>query len=596
MSYVKQNFEDGMTLKAEHLVNLENAILSLEGSTVSKEQSTSSFIDKVSNYSGYHKYLNSTASTTSSTSYRYCIVPLARYNITHLCCLTGISSSGVIPVLFLSGSTITTSNVVSCEFGETSDYVSHSSFALYDKDITIPDGATHVAFGEFIDISTLLNADTLDEFISNKYLIAYDFNASAADDTESEEEDEPSNIKTYIVRQTDTGSDEYSTLSAALAVASAGDAITIYEGVYEENHLTIPEGLTIKGIGEVVIKGYLPPETSPSTITSWSTFECSYGGNFENITITAQNLRYPIHADFSNGARATWNMKKCKFIHYGNQEAYTYHLENGGNYSNIFSACSAWGGGTYGGDTVYCEDCEFISSGRAFSTHNNTGTSYTTLGPSNVKLVNCILTSYGLDRDGVSTRFPAALFVQSLSCPVDCEVILSNCKVNGYIVYQNSGACWTNQLKMYNCGEFKQVFDTYGSGQSSISDREQNQISTFANDYSGFSYTDSIKQYVNRGSTTIPTGYPVKKSSYNGIEICDNIDDLFGIAMEEIAPQYAGWVQDSGYISRIYLEGVRTSTLVEGDYITITSDGIFESTTEQTPLSIVDNQNIYFNR
>lgn len=401
--------------------------------------------------------------------------------------------------------------------------------------------------------------------------------------------------KSYVVRKTGTASGEYSTLGAALSVAKAGDVITIYEGTYEENHLDIPAGLTIRGVGNVVIRGYLPPSTAVNTINTYSTFECNFGANFENITITAQNLRYPIHADFSKGAKATWNMKKCKFIHYGNQEAYDYHKANGGDYNNIFSACSAWGGGTYGGDIVYCEDCEFISSGRAFSTHNNSGDSYTTIGASNVKLVNCILTSYGLDRDSKSTRFPAALFVQSLSCPVECEVVLSNCKINGYVVYQNSSAPWSNKLKMYNCGEVKQVFDTYGSGQSSISDREQNQISSYAANYNGFSYTDSIRQYINRGSATIPVGYPVKKSSYNGVEVCTNISDFYGVAMEAIEPNHAGWVQDSGYISRIYLQGLRTSTLTEGSYVTI-SGGVFATQDSATSMRVVDNQNVYFTK
>lgn len=599
MGYTRQNFKDGMTLTADHLIKLEDGILGAEGLIITKTESTPTFINEPTTVkSGYYKWDGTTLTTSTSDKYNYRIIPINRYKITKICAITGTSANGVIPILFLSSNNMVTDSVVSCIFGSKSDYLSNSSFNVINQDITIPSGATHIAVGNYIDYTTLANTAKLEEF-TELFKITYDFDSSKADDTinistgnsgNSGNSNNSSSTQgnTYIVRKTNTQTGEFNTIQAALSKATGKDTIIIYEGIYEENHLNIPGGLTMKGIGNVIIQGHLPEDAPVKNVEGWSTLECNYGATFENITITAQNLRYPIHADFSNGKKAVWNMKKCKFIHYGNNEIYNYR----GSRAGIFSACSAWGGGTYGGDTVYCEDCEFISNGRGFSTHNNTGNTYTTNGPSNVKLVNCIMTSHAIDVDGNSARFAPALFVQSLPCPVECEVVLNNCKINGSVVYQNSGSHWSNKLKLYSCNECRTIFDTYGSGTSSVSDREQNQLSAYEGQYDGFHISDDMNSFINRGNTNIQKGQPVKLSIYGGIELCDNIDDLFGIALEDINTQKSGFVQYKGYISRIYLDGIRTTTLSEGNYITI-DDKKFTVTETKTKLKIVDNQNIY---
>lgn len=626
MSYEKQTFVDNeTTLEARHLKYIEDGIVAneraisakqnalvdgitiktingesilgsgnieIEAAPSGKEASynTHDFIDKVGAVVGSYVYKNGVITVGTQAAYKYAIVPLSQYNIQNLTVLTGKVANGVIPVLYLKDAAITDANVIGYEFGESSSLLdgdSASSFALFTG-FNPPVGTTHVAIGAYVNLTKLVSDASRPAFDEVYKVTVLEVQSGGSGSGEE------NGGNTYVVRRTDTASGEYATLGGALAVATGKDTIVMYEGVYEENHLTIPGGLTIKGVGNVVIKGYLAPDTDVSTIENYSTFECSYGATFENITVTAQNMRYPIHADFSKGAKAKWVMKKCKFIHYGNEEAYIYQRDNGGNPDAIVSGCSAWGGGTYGGDSVYCEDCEFISNGRGFSTHNNEGATYTTLGPSNVKLVNCALTSHGIDRSGVNTRFPAALFVQSLNCPVECEVVLSNCKINGFVVYQNSGTCWSNKLKLYGCGDVKQVFDSYGSAKTSVADREQNQINKFAADYTGFSITDSMSAFVNRGASAIPAGYPVKKSSYGGVELCTNIAELFGVAMEAIEPKKAGYIQTRGYISRIYLEGLRTTALTEGAYITINGSGVFAVATNiETGMQVVDNQNVH---
>ena len=117
-------------------------------------------------------------------------------------------------------------------------------------------------------------------------------------------------------------------------------------------------------------------------------------------------------------------------------------------------------------------------------------------------------------------------------------------------------------------------------------------MTSYQKNYDGFHISDDMNSFINRGNTNIQKGQPVKLSIYGGVELCDNIDDFFGIAMDDIDTQKSGFVQYKGYISRIYLDGIRTTTLSEGNYITI-DDKKFTVTENKTKLKIVDNQNIY---
>ena len=159
-----------------------------------------------------------------------------------------------------------------------------------------------------------------------------------------------SKVKTIRIVRKNPESGEYSTLAAALSGTDSTYEIHIFEGIYEEYHVNLPRGITIIGYGNVIIQGHLPKEESVTHSVNWSTLECANGAILRNLTITARNLRYPIHADGSRG-NALWDMRDCKFIHYGNKEIYDYHLEAGdGTHTGVVSGCSAFGQGCHGGD------------------------------------------------------------------------------------------------------------------------------------------------------------------------------------------------------------------------------------------------------
>lgn len=406
---------------------------------------------------------------------------------------------------------------------------------------------------------------------------------------------EITNYNTFIVRK-NPNSGEYGTIKEAIDHAKEYDSIIIYEGVYEEKHLNIPQGLKMEGIGKVEIRGKYPESTDVNTVTANSTLECNKGATLKNLIVTAQNMRYPIHADFSYGSKANWDIRNCKFIHYGNKEVYDYMTSQGQETEGtLVTGCSAWGGGTYGGDVVYCEDCYFESVGRAFSTHNNIGDTYINIGPSKVKLVNCELISKGIDIDGTQVGLLAPLFVQSLDCPVECEVILSNCKINGYIVRQNSGGDgWSNNIKLYSCGNQKVAFSSYGSGQIPLKNGDQ--TLKYQSSYDKYNIDDSINSYINIGDEEITKGKAVKRTSY-GVSLLKEGDSeaIFGIALDNIPVNECGNIKESkGYIHRIYLDGLRTTDLSEGTNIYLTSNGSFSETGSVIVLKAVDNQNCMF--
>lgn len=539
---------------------------------------------------GVYQVNNKELNYLYSESWKYKIIPISEVENVKTYAGAMIDNSWSVPaIIYLKDKNITTNNIL---FG----YEEYGS-----KGTSIPDikefygvlkqveGATHVLVNSYVggdlDDSYINTNQSIDKRVSkNTYEIEQIKNKLGE-------------YNTYVVRKNNNKENEYTTIADALSKVSEGDCITIYDGTYIENHLIIPKGIRLKGIGNVVIQGELPDNADVNNIRDYSTLECNYGASLENITVTAKNLRYPIHADFSNGTKAIWNIKNCRFIHYGNESAYNYRIgiEDEINANKIFTACSAWGGGTYGGDTVYCEDCYFESVGRAFSTHNNIGDTYTILGESYVKLVNCELVSKGINRDGRKIDYWASLFIQNLDCPVQCNVVLSNCKLNGFILMQNSGASWTNKLYMYNCTPCRLYFSGYGTGESNLD--ENIQISLYESEYNEYPIQDGINKFRNVGNEKISAGYAVKENNA-GVELLKSEDEsnFFGISLEDIEPGDMGDIQYSGYISRIYLQGIRTKSITINKPIYIQQDGSFSTEDGKEILRADLAQNIFIGR
>jgi len=520
--------------------------------------------------------------TSASEAFRYGIIPVT--GLKHVITFSSTASfeTKIPAIIFLRTNEITQDSYITGSEKYGTGETPRPFIAKFDEDITIPSEANYAIINCFISYTDDTTVITRDVF----------YDLSEFDERITELEQLTPQQKVLTVKK-QPGEGEYGTIAAALAIADSETTIYIYTGIYEENHLNLPKGVTIIGIGDVEIRGYLQPSTAIATSTNYSTLECYNGATLENLKITAQNMRYPIHADFSAG-NAKWNVKNCIFEHKGNKEINDYWAAQTGDTSGIVSACSAWGGGTRGGDNVYCFNCKFISTGRAFSTHNNAENSYENYGASHVVLESCEMISKGIDRDGVLVDLLAPLFIQSLNCPINgCDVVVSNCSFNGYIVFLNSGGDgWSNKLKVFNCGKNKIAFSGYGSGPDLI--RNGGQITTYQSHYDKYPLiSDCCHSFVNRGSSAITKGKAVKLTDNGGIAQYNNTaDDVFGVAMQDISVGETGDVWFDGYLSRIWFDGLRTTNITEGSDIYVDNTGSFAVSGTKIAFKAVDNQNI----
>lgn len=135
--------------------------------------------------------------------------------------------------------------------------------------------------------------------------------------------------------------------------------IYIRDGVYNEQNLTLPDHFNLIGLSgdpdKVIINGYLDPSTDASVIAQTSTINIKGSNKLYGLTVTAKNMRYPIHSE-SNGLVKDWvqKAKNCRFIHYGNEEAISHN-------PNVWKTYWSWGEGASSGSIGLYEHCEFIS-------------------------------------------------------------------------------------------------------------------------------------------------------------------------------------------------------------------------------------------
>lgn len=380
----------------------------------------------------------------------------------------------------------------------------------------------------------------------------------------------------------------YHCIEDALMEAVSGDEILIHEGIYEEKALMVPDGVSLKGLGSVIIQGELPPDISNRELESTSTIDLFQNGRLENLTVTAKNMRYPVHSDFSKG-NTIQEIINCNFIHYGNHEVYQYRVTNKSKTAEeVMLAQSAWGGGTMAGDKRFFRGCYFESPLRAFSTHNNVDFDKS-FGASFTVLMDCEMVSHGLNIDGTSLGFTTPVVIQSLQSNSPDKVILTDCRINGYLCFQNAST-----FEVYcNTPELKTIYNTAG-GSKQIKD----QLAVISgNPVFYISNPTQIRRFTNRGTTAIEKGKAVKKEKKD-ISLMTSKDNerLFqGVALEEIPPGQKGDVQHSGYILRPYLSGLN-EPLKTGTRIGIDQTGSFIIDNRSKIAIVSDNQNIFLTK
>ena len=174
------------------------------------------------------------------------------------------------------------------------------------------------------------------------------------------------NLKDHIIT-VGNGKDFVSIKEAVTSItdASKNKIYNIYidDGVYEEYAITLPDYVNLIGASgnreKCVIKGELSDSASANEITANSTLNLKDSNVLENLTITAKNLRYPIHSE-SGGTHTNWVqiLNNCHIEHFGNTSP-----------NNTWTSYHAWGEGASSGAYAEFNNCTFKSPAEPWYVH-----------------------------------------------------------------------------------------------------------------------------------------------------------------------------------------------------------------------------------
>ncbi len=391
-----------------------------------------------------------------------------------------------------------------------------------------------------------------------------------------------------VIQNTNDKSD-YHTIKEALLQSKSGDTIRIFTGKYAEYSLNIPDGVTVIGVGKVEINGELPATATTKESDATSTIDFYNNGRLENLTVTAKNMRYPVHSDFSKG-NTRQDIVNCRFIHFGNSEIYNYRKQHNipepNSADEVMKVQSAWGAGTMSGDKRYFTGCYFESPIRAFSTHNNVEFDKK-FGASLTVLENCKMVSHGIDFEGKNIGFCAPVVIQSLKSNAPDKVILTDCDINGYLCFQNAP---TIQVDC-NAKNLKVIFHTVGSMKKMV-----DQTDSLYNYLDWYPHIQGeISAFRNVGTKEIKRGQAVKKFG-DGMALMTSADNpklFFGVALQDVKPAYSGDVKFDGYIFRPYLARLKNMNLIAVEKIRIDKNGNFSRNVRKKFIIVSENQNIW---
>ena len=159
--------------------------------------------------------------------------------------------------------------------------------------------------------------------------------------------------------------------------------VLIDDGVYNEYAITLPDYVNLIGVSgnreKCVIKGELPDDATTQEIESNSTINLLYNNKLENLTITARNLRYPIHSE-SGGNATDWVqvLSNCYVEHFGNTSP-----------NSTWTSYHAWGEGASSGAYAEFNNCVFKGDLGAWYVHEPTNMPSVNPKPYHHVLNNC---------------------------------------------------------------------------------------------------------------------------------------------------------------------------------------------------------------
>ena len=229
-------------------------------------------------------------------------------------------------------------------------------------------------------------------------------------------------IITQVVKTDGTG--DFTNLSSAIASITDSSetkkyVVEIHEGTYDvfstltptelsATGIILPDYVDLKGIGDkskIILKGELLDTATLDESTRLSPLNIQKNNNLYNLTITAKNCRYAVHADNSNTFKNyEQHIENCTFEHFGNAVG-------------LWANWIAWAEGTASGAKEYFKNCTFKGSG-GFSTHG--AVNYTE--PTLHEFDNCQFIS----------ESSSLLLISSASTKIN-KVVLKGCAFTKYI-------------------------------------------------------------------------------------------------------------------------------------------------------------------
>ncbi|MEC0229592.1 glycoside hydrolase family 99-like domain-containing protein [Paenibacillus alba] len=219
--------------------------------------------------------------------------------------------------------------------------------------------------------------------------------------------------------------------------------IQIYPGVYMEKNWVVKPYTTLRGTDrdQVILKGENAASATNSEITNQSTLWLKATANLENLTITAKNMRYPIHSeDNGNNKDAIHIVKNTHIEHYGNLEAVDYRkswmaahpgitppddLDPAKVWGGISGVGShAWGYGSASGVSEIVYGSTFVSKADGWYVHNREDFTKPQINVINNSTI-------------VSKETLKPIMIESLGSGTQDEVIFNNTEIIGTYMVQD---------------------------------------------------------------------------------------------------------------------------------------------------------------
>lgn len=364
-------------------------------------------------------------------------------------------------------------------------------------------------------------------------------------------------LEKEAIRVVDTaGNGDYTQLSLALAEASLNASkenpyqIQLNEGTFDMlvdytkaqidstsfKGYTISDYVSLVGTGKkenTVIKAEIPSDWSTDTIMRVAPIANMGNGDLLNVTVIGKNCRYTVHDDYAY-VNAKKLIKNCTF------------LKKAG-----LGNSQAWGEGTGSGMEFTFEEVEFITeySQASYSTHNNT---------SHLKSTKHIFKNCSFKNAG---GYYGIRFITLNSGQTE-EVTMENCYVDGIIKFEEfePGVGCRYNFKKVASTEVPILIDATDGSQPV------------------YEVVEETKRMKSIETVTITKGTPVKLNNDGSVIQpfgSSHIGLIFGIALEDIAPNETGVLKTGGYLP----VSDTNLTLVTGDLVGITNGSLAKVTT-----------------